>query len=138
VLLVDDHADTCEIVSRLLGMDGYIVTCAGTLAEAYTAIKSGTFELLICDVALPDGEGLRLFAYARQWYPAQGITLSGFDPPDAMARAKAAGFYAHLAKPFSLRELREAMKDALSNNSVEQPVGAPALAATAPPQPPPR
>lgn len=113
VLLVDDHTDTCEVVTRLLEMDNYVVTCAHTVAQAYEAINSGPFELLICDVALPDGEGLRLLAHARRWYAAQGITLSAFGETDTPARSKAAGFFAHLTKPFALAELKQALQNAM-------------------------
>jgi CheY-like chemotaxis protein len=115
-LLVDDHADTCEVVSRLLTMDGHRVTCAYTLAQARASIDDCQFDLLICDVELPDGNGLELLAYAREQYPVQGISLSGYGG-DVPERAAAAGFCAHLSKPFSVAILREAIENATAQQA---------------------
>ncbi len=57
ILVVEDHADTVDVVQRMLKKDGYNVTAALTLADATTACREGKFDLLICDIGLPDGDG---------------------------------------------------------------------------------
>jgi two-component system CheB/CheR fusion protein len=116
VLLVDDHADTCNVVSRLLTMDGHRVTCAYTLAEAQASIDNCRFDLMICDVGLPDGNGLDLLVHARARYPVQGISLSGYGG-DVPLRGAAAGFRAHLSKPFSVAILREAIETVMAEQN---------------------
>ena len=115
VLLVDDHVDTCEVVSRLLDMDGHRVDCAYTAADARVAIDAREFDVMICDMELPDGDGLELLSYARARFPVQGISLSGHGG-DIQERGAAVGFSAHLSKPFSVAILREAIQNAMMSN----------------------
>jgi DNA-binding response OmpR family regulator len=86
------------------------------LADAQRLIDGEAFDVMICDVDLPDGDGLQLLAYARRRFPVQGISLSGHGG-DMEQRGEAADFAAHLSKPFSVAVLRDAMVRAMSRSS---------------------
>jgi DNA-binding response OmpR family regulator len=110
ILLVEDHAHTARVFSTLLTQDGYLVTIASTLAEGMKACESDSFDLLICDVRLPDGDGIGLLQAAREHCRAvAGIVVSGFDESERRAAAKAAGFLEYLVKPLTYAELRDAV-----------------------------
>ena len=57
ILLVEDHADTREVLTRLLKGLGFVVTAVGTVKESVAAAERYAFDLLLSDIGLPDGSG---------------------------------------------------------------------------------
>lgn len=105
ILLVEDHDDSRNLLTRLLTKAGYVVDTAITLAEAKHSCRRG-YDLLISDIGLPDGEGWELGAIAREC-EMKSIALTG--DLDAEA-SQAAGFTEHFTKPFSFPKLLEAVE----------------------------
>ena len=79
VLCVEDHQDTSELISVLLGMRGYQVTAAGTLAEGLRLAKSEQFDLYLLDERLPDGTGEELCGKIREFDPDTPIVIHSAD-----------------------------------------------------------
>jgi two-component system, chemotaxis family, CheB/CheR fusion protein len=110
ILLVEDHADTRMILSRLLRHRGHTVMMAASLEEAKGLSKRGNFDLLISDLGLPDGSGLEVMAAFRPANPpGLGIALSGFGHENDLQESSVAGFAVHLIKPVNLQELDDAI-----------------------------
>ena len=65
VLLVDDHDDTRETLTKLLTRSGYEVTEAGTMQSALEKASAGAFDILVSDLGLPDGHGTELMRDAE-------------------------------------------------------------------------
>ena len=105
VLLVEDHADTSKILSRLLSSVGHEVKTAASVAEAIEAAGRERFDLVISDIGLPDGSGLDLMRRLGESYPVQGIALSGFGMDTDLERSREAGFAEHLTKPINFQQL---------------------------------
>lgn len=107
ILLVEDHNDTARAMSRLLSKMGHQVRTADTVAAALRAADAEAFDLLLCDVGLPDGTGLDLMRQLlnRAGKPVRGIALSGFGMESDIRSSREAGFAAHLVKPVNLTEL---------------------------------
>ncbi len=105
ILLVEDHADTIRVLSRLLRSQGHAVTTANTVADAVKAYGAGEFDLLISDIGLPDGTGIDVMREARRRRPVAGIAISGFGMEADVARSKQAGFSEHLVKPINFQRL---------------------------------
>ncbi len=111
VLLVDDHEDTNRSLVLLLGRRGYKVQSATSLAEARVSCGLETFDVLVCDMNLPDGSGLDLLAQLADRAPRLGgIIVSGYNTEEDVARSLAAGYKAHLGKPVELDKLDAAIK----------------------------
>jgi len=92
-------------------MEGSILTVASNAQQALELAESGTFDLVLSDLAMPDMDGFQLIAELRRRPRSAGwpaIAVSGFGRADDAARARAAGFDAHLSKPLSIDELQEA------------------------------
>ncbi len=106
ILLVEDHADTVRIISRMLARSGHEVIWADTIAAAIEA-ASTPFDLLISDLGLPDGSGLELI---RHFGPTPSIALSGFGMEDDVQKALASGFSAHLTKPIDFAKLEATIR----------------------------
>lgn len=109
VLLVDDHPDTCAALERLLTLRGHHVTAAHNMREALVTASHGTFDLLISDVGLPDGNGMDLLQTMRTLQPIRGIAISGFGMETDIGKSLEAGFAEHLVKPVKLEKLEAAI-----------------------------
>jgi PAS domain S-box-containing protein len=107
VLVVDDEPSIGAGIKRALG--GHTVEVAGSGREAIDAIEANEFDLVLCDVMMPDVSGMDVYAHistARPDYGKRFVFMTGgaFTP-------KAREFLEsvpneHIEKPFSIRELR--------------------------------
>jgi PAS domain S-box-containing protein len=109
ILLVEDHADTRTVMSRLLASFGFRVTTAGTVREALDLSERERFDLLVSDIGLPDGSGTDVMRALRQRQQIKGIALSGFGRDEDLRRSAEAGFLQHLTKPVNFHTLREVL-----------------------------
>ena len=66
ILLVEDHEPTRKALTSLLRRRGHRVTPASSIAEAQEFAASQSFQLLISDIGLPDGNGCELMSEFRQ------------------------------------------------------------------------
>jgi signal transduction histidine kinase/CheY-like chemotaxis protein len=104
VLLVDDEADTREVLGSALETYGATVLTANSAADALHALGAGTIDVLLADLAMPGADGYDLIRAIRAQpgrpfagVPAAAVTASAHD--DERQRAIDAGFQLHLAKP---------------------------------------
>jgi signal transduction histidine kinase/ActR/RegA family two-component response regulator len=118
ILLVDDHQDTCAALERLLVRRGYLVAATHSMRSAMETAVRNKFDLLISDVALPDGTGLELMMQLRAISNIPGIAISGFGNNGDIERSLQAGFSEHLIKPVRLDTLQAAIEQALQGAAV--------------------
>jgi CheY-like chemotaxis protein len=106
ILVVEDHTDTLEALSRLLTHFGHEISVAEGAQNAQTMINSKKFDVVLCDIALPDGSGYDVVAHAKRKGPVTAVALSGFAANEDIERGREAGFDFHLGKPVDFHELR--------------------------------
>jgi CheY-like chemotaxis protein len=106
ILVVEDHGDTLEALSRLLTHFGHEISVADDAQSARKIIGSKEFDVVLCDIALPDGSGYDVIAEVKRTRPVKAVALTGFGTPDDIERGKEAGFDFHLTKPVDFHELR--------------------------------
>jgi CheY-like chemotaxis protein len=106
LLLVEDHADSAELLAELLTSRGHTVRIAGTASDALACAAEEPFDLVVSDVGLPDASGYELMQQLRDRFALKGIALTGTRETD---RVKAAGFVAFLSKPIALRTLEQTL-----------------------------
>jgi signal transduction histidine kinase len=112
ILLVEDHDGIARACQRLLVSHGHLVIRAAGAASAVAAAERERFDLFICDLSLPDGNGVellpRLRACSQRWVQCNivpAIAISGSVFEDDIARCLDVGFTAHVAKPFDEERL---------------------------------
>lgn len=110
VLVVDDEPDARSLVKRLLELSGAIVTAVGSAPLAFDQIRAHTFDIMVCDIGMPNEDGYSLVRRiralpdrARSSIPA--IALTAYARREDRAEAVRSGFQAHLAKPAEPTEL---------------------------------
>jgi len=109
ILLVDDHLDTCTALERLLVRRGHLVAAAHNVRSAMETAARSSFDLLISDIALPDGTGIELMAYLSAISHIPGIAISGFGMNGDIEKSFEAGFAEHLVKPVKMENLEAAI-----------------------------
>jgi PAS domain S-box-containing protein len=107
ILLVEDHADTARIMTRLLQKQGFDLATAGNVNDALALATSEKFDLLISDIGLPDGTGIDLMRQLRTLpYAPRAIALTGFGMEEDVRKTLEAGFERHLTKPVNFQQLQ--------------------------------
>jgi len=109
ILLVDDHQDTCVALERLLVRRGHLVAAAHNVRSAMETAARNSFDLLISDIALPDGTGTELMTYLHAISRIPGIAISGFGMNGDIEKSIDAGFAEHLVKPVKMENLEAAI-----------------------------
>ena len=117
ILLVEDEASVRDLVSEILGANGYTVLAAADAGEAEHTARShrGPIHLLLTDVGMPGTSGRALAEDLRRLRPALPVLLmSGKDEPSVPPAAPTAGGTAFLAKPFLPLELARKIREVLA------------------------
>jgi signal transduction histidine kinase len=114
VLIVEDHADTARILSRLLAKRGYRVRTAGSVGEALDSLAEPV-DMIVSDVGLPDGTGYDLMRRALELRPVIGIAMSGFGMEEDIIKSREAGFAEHLVKPVDVVQVDESIRRLLKS-----------------------
>ena len=88
------------------------LACRSSRSAMETAVRN-KFDLLISDIALPDGSGVDLMRQLRAISAIPGIAISGFGNNGDIERSLQAGFSEHLIKPIKLDDLEAAIERAI-------------------------
>ena len=128
VLFVDDEADTRVMVSFKLQMNGARVTTANSSVEALEILNNveenqTAPSVIISDIGMPNESGYALIEKiralpSRQNSSIPAIALTGFNRPEDRQSALDAGFQIHIAKPFEMEFLVDAVDDLVNRGSV--------------------
>jgi len=110
VLVVDDEADTCELLQFILEGCGAQVKTASSAAAALEAVAEEVFDVLISDIGMPDEDGYSLIAKVRALSKERGgkipaAALSAYAGEEDRIRVLRSGFQIHVPKPISPSEL---------------------------------
>ena len=111
ILLVEDHEPTRKTLEQLLRRRNFSVVSAASVHEANLRAAESSFDLLVSDLGLPDGDGAELMASMRDRFGLVGIALTGYGMEQDVARCRAAGFLAHLTKPIRVESLESALAE---------------------------
>ena len=123
ILVVDDDAELCKLVSRYLGAEGYSVDTVQTSALGIERTLAGGYDLVVLDVMLPDIDGFEVLRRIRATLstPVLMLTARGDDLDRILGLEIGADDY--LSKPFNTRELSARIRAILRRVSRTQDSG---------------
>jgi PAS domain S-box-containing protein len=105
ILIVEDHEPTRAALTVLMTRRGHRITNVACVEEARQAAACHTFDLMISDIGLPDGNGYDLMEELHAQYGIRAIALTGYGMEQDISRSTSVGFLAHLTKPVRIQEL---------------------------------
>ncbi len=114
ILIVDDEPDLVELIELTLSRMDLTSAAAYTLADARKQLQSGSFELCLCDMRLPDGDGLDLLEWAQTHKPTLPLAIiTAHGNVETAVRALKGGAFDFVSKPLDLGVLRRLVMRAL-------------------------
>lgn len=123
ILVVDDDARLCAMLSEFFGDKGFCVHTAPDGKSMLSALERDRFDLVILDVMLPGEDGLNLCRLLRQTTTLPIIMISGMGSEMDRVVGLEMGADDYVVKPFSARELLARVKAILRR--VAQSAGTP-------------
>ena len=126
VLMAEDHADSGELLKRLLESKGHEVVWVLSGTDAIRLCdKDQRFDLLVFDIGLPDCDGWELLPQVKaRCKAAKSIAFSAFAMARDIDKSQKAGFDFHLTKPIVIRDLIAAVESLAPTPAHEKgPVG---------------
>jgi len=119
VLVVDDMPEQQVVAAGMLEMLGYKVDVAPSGEAAVVWVRENRTDLLLLDMIMDPGiDGLDTYREVLALRPCQkAVIVSGFSETDRVASALALGAAGYLKKPYTLKDLGRAVKQALSDDS---------------------
>lgn len=119
LLLVDDDRQVLDSMADWLRSHGIQVDAVRGVAEANDRLSRKTYDILLVDVRLKDGDGLDLLEQVRRSHPeSQVILMTGYGDPDSAVEALRAGALDYLTKPLIDDELLVSIERALTQHKV--------------------
>jgi len=75
ILIIDDEEQLRKLLVRIIGLENFKVEEAGTIKNGFDCLKRKQIDIVLCDVKLPDGNGVEFVKEAKNKYPLTEIIL---------------------------------------------------------------
>ena len=114
VLVVDDEENILAAARQALERSGYTVETAPSGEEALARVNARDFDVALCDIRLPGLDGIDLLARLRE-RAARTVVLmiTAFASIESAVRCIKLGAFDYIPKPFTPKQLRDAVKRAM-------------------------
>jgi two-component system nitrogen regulation response regulator GlnG len=124
VLLVEDDLSIAIVITAALEAEGFGVVLCLSIAERDRLLGQGSYQALVTDVMLPDGDGIETIDRVRTLHPALPIViLSAQNTLDTAVRATDTGAFEYFPKPFDIDELARTVRQAAGAGQGTPPEG---------------
>jgi signal transduction histidine kinase len=113
ILIIEDNDDVSDTMAAWLEQMGHRVSIARAGTPGVEQIREHAFDLVLCDLGLPDLDGLEVCRLVRQTQDGGKpvmVALTGWGREDDRRRTKEAGFDAHLVKPVAADKLKSLLR----------------------------
>lgn len=111
VLICEDEDVIRRSLAELLASEGYVVSPASKVSEAQQLAMSNDFDVAICDVMLPDGDGIDLLKRLMRLNPRTSVlVITAYATVENAVEAFKAGAFDYLVKPVIFDDLLNKLK----------------------------
>jgi PAS domain S-box-containing protein len=119
IVVIDDEADSRELIVSVLAPTGAHVVSASNVAEGLRAVYDRLPDLVISDLGMPYADGFELLRQLRMmgepYASTPAIALTAYARDEDRQRAVSAGFQAHVGKPFDVGVLLHVAAELIAN-----------------------
>ncbi|MBN1811967.1 MAG: response regulator transcription factor [Anaerolineae bacterium] len=127
VLVVDDAADTVQILDRVLSSDGYKVATASSGTEGLRKAYDFRPDLILLDLMMPGMDGWTMLRRLREFSDVPVIMVTAMSGEENLVNGLEGGADDYLVKPYSLKELKARIRAVLrraerSSDAAEKPL----------------
>lgn len=122
VLLVEDDREIVENLTEYLSTEGYLVKSVNTQKYTMEILEKETFDLLLLDVTLKQGNGYGVCTAVKEKYDLPVIFLTALDDEFSVVTGLDMGADDYISKPFRPRELVSRMRSVLRRSGRTQAV----------------
>jgi len=121
ILIVDDEERICSLLAKRLVMENYSCIVANTAKEALDHFYKNQFSLVICDVRMPQMDGLELLRRMKAFDPdMMMIMITGYPDIDIVIKAMRMGARDFLVKPFDLESMVSSVRRILEESGLQK------------------
>ena len=121
ILIVDDEERFRNTMSKLLTVEGYEVSIAGTGQEALEMLRLNLHDLVILDVRMPEMNGVQVLSEIKKIdVSLEVIIMTGYASVDTAKEIMKLGAYDYLLKPYAIAELLEKIDAAYDRKMARQ------------------
>ena len=114
ILIVDDEPSVLDVLSILLEAEGYEILTASSLTEARRQLTTEQPKLVLCDIMMPDGNGLDLLREIKEKRASTSVVMmTAYTSTKAAIEAMKLGAYDYVSKPFDNDELKVVIQKAI-------------------------
>ena len=118
ILIVDDDPHFLRVLQRILSGEKFEVMATSNPCDAIEFLRSNNFDLIICDLRMPDCDGLNLLQAIRSGgNETPVIILTAYGEVDTYLEAMNAGATEYLNKPIKSDELVQVVRDCLRKSN---------------------
>lgn len=122
VLLVEDDREIVENLTEYLSTEGYLVKSVNTQKDTMEILEKETFDLLLLDVTLKQGNGYGVCTAVKEKYDLPVIFLTALDDEFSVVTGLDMGADDYISKPFRPRELVSRMRSVIRRSGRTQAV----------------
>ena len=119
ILVIDDERAIRNTLKEILEYEKYQVDLAENAAAALQHIKNNEYNIILCDIKMPDTDGLELLPQITEKQPdAPVVMISGHGNIDTAVEAIKKGAYDFIEKPLDLNRLLITIRNALDKSNL--------------------
>ncbi len=122
ILIIEDDKDIVKNLSLLLKEEGFLVEVKESRKAAMKALEEGSFDLILLDVTLPDGNGYSICTSVKRDYDIPIIFLTAMGDESSIVTGFDLGADDYIAKPFKPLELVSRIKNVLRRSGKTQSI----------------
>ena len=133
ILVVDDDSLQRKTLADLLSRWGHQVVDCENLAAASEELARASFDLVLLDMRLPDGDGLQFLVEQKKNYPdLEAVIITAYADIQTAIAAIKCGAFDYLPKPFEYEQLEKIIRNACAEATLRRKVSALSELTTAP------
>ena len=121
-LIIEDEVPSLEALVELVEREGFATVSARNVAEARERLGDQSFELVLCDLMLPDGSGMDLLDEVAARGSAM-VLMTGHASVDTAVQALRRGVIDYLTKPLDISRLKAILSNVARTRELTEEIG---------------